>query len=138
MVYVGNYVRESLQAFRYKVTGYGLPVFKNFRLTVPVIISFTNPTSFNITADRVTIHFFIVNGSQVIPAGVVSQPVTIPAGSSKQTVNATVDIQNVYNYVADQWQNILGSKSIKLRTEVAITYKGIMMPTRTFEDVITV
>lgn len=138
LVWLGRYLYQSVQAFRYKVVGYGIPDFRSMKLTVPVIIEFINPTGLSISADSVIINFYLIQNGEAIHAGTVNQPVNIPAGTTKQTVNATADIGNVYSFIATQWQNILGNKSIRLRTDVNVVYHGIKLPKQSYENVITV
>jgi len=132
-----KYIRETLNKFRFKVSAYGVPSYENWLLRLPITLQFNNPTGITINTDQVLVDVYVrIATGEFIHVGRVLQPITIGPGQSYQTVVPVLNLQAVAGTLANSIKNILAAKSVTIRTDLTVTYKGIKLPTQEFIDTV--
>lgn len=126
----------ALANFDFKIVGYGKPTISNLRLTVPIVIKFTNPTPIPISLDQVLADIYINKNGQYVKAAQINQPINIPAGTTNQNIFPVIDLNSIFGgNVLDTINSIasvMKTKVVNVRTDVTTIFKGIALPRQTF------
>src|SRR6185503_1883614 len=133
----GKYIYSLLQEFQFKVVRYGLPDYKDWILKLPITIKFTNPLPVPVSADKITIDLYLVNQGEKTDVGTVNDQVTLPPGSTEETVVPELDLGSLISSVTDSWEHILSSRRVTILTEVRAVYKGFRLPTQRYEEIVS-
>lgn len=128
--------KKAAQGFTFQITGYGPPSLSNFILTVPLKVSFHNPTPIPLNINQFIADIFLLKNNAFVKGARIDQPLSIPGGDSVQTISAKVDIKSLFGgNVLDTLtavENILVSKVVSVKTDVTIRYGAATLPVQTF------
>jgi len=132
--------KSAISDFGFEIVAYGKPKFSGSFITVPLQIKVTNPTPLPISLDNVTANVFVNKNGKWVHGATASQALTIPSGESFQIISPSLNIGSIFG--GSIWEtlvsasNIFQAKSLDLSTDVAITYKGIVLPKKSFTNTI--
>jgi hypothetical protein len=121
---------KAAQNFNFEIAGYGTPRLSNWVLSLPIKIRFINPTNVSINADSVLVDIYLWKSNTFEFVGnVVKSPLVIAGGTSVIEIIPNIDLRKLFsgNILATA-QNILSSRTVKVRADVSVTYSGITIP----------
>lgn len=135
LIWAYRSAREAFADFAYKVVGYGIPsIDSNYRLTLPVKIRFTNPTPLTIQVDNVLIDVYLLKQAVFEHVGHISTPITLQPGATTKDLVPIINLQNVFGGLFQTVSSALKNKTLTLRTDVTVTYKGFTLPVQSSTD----
>ncbi len=134
-------IGNAAKNFAYKITGYGTPGLNTttWQLSLPIKVSYNNPTPVPINVDNLTTTILLFKGNAYEQVGSINQAVTIPPGSSTATIGVQIDLKKfITGNILATALNILQTRKVQLRTESRLQYGSIVVNTEPFEKVINV
>lgn len=135
VIWLANYARQAAAAFSYSIARYGSPSLNGSRLQVPITIKFNNSTPLPINVDNLHADIYLDKNGTWTKTGVIDQPLSVPPGTSEQTLITMVDTSQLVGSIASLISLVnsaLTSKSISLRTDLTVNYAGVSLPTQSF------
>lgn len=127
--------QNALADFAYKIVGYGVPKLdSSYRLTLPVNIRFNNPTPVSLAIDNVLIDVYLLKSGIFEHVGRVSQPITLEPGITIKEAIPEINLRSIFADIFQTVKNLLSTKTLTLRTDVTITYKGFTLPMQSSTD----
>jgi hypothetical protein len=130
--------KDFIDKFNFNFLGFGFPSTANDKILLPIKLLFTNDTSLTVDFESVSADVFMLKPTGYELIAQVSQPVTIPPGTSLQTVTPAIDAYNIFGDILSSAASIIGSGTISIRTDVRVWKFGIPFPKQSFTDQINV
>lgn len=128
--------KTAAQGFTFHITGYGPPSISNFILTIPLKVTFHNPTPIPVNVDQFIADIYVLKNNAFVKGARIDQPLNVPGGDSIQTIAAKVDIKSLFGGnlldTLTAVENILASKTVRVKTDVTIRYGAVTLPVQTF------
>lgn len=132
LVWGSKAAQTALSNFKFDVAGYGKPTFKGMVVTVPLQITFSNPTPVPIHIDRLIADVYIDKNGTWTLAAKVNEPVNIVPGNSSQWIFPSADLASIFGgsllNTLTTAQQIYTNKKMRIRSDVTLIVKGVALP----------
>ncbi len=140
-VWVWDLAKKAATQFSVRIVAYGTPAMSSWILTVPLVFEIRNPSPVSVNIDRAIADLYIMKGSQWVAAGHVDQPLRVPAGQSRQIVNAQANLIKIFGGNILSTLETFGAainNQLKIKVDVTPIYAGITLPTQSFTDTVSI
>lgn len=136
-------VKKAAESFGFQIVGYGTPQFNGLNdIDLPVVIRFNNPSPVAVQITNVSAQLYVNMGGTWQKTATVNQPLSVPAGTSDQKVNAKIDLSSFFKggllSLLTTANTVLATKSIPVRADVTVTVGNLQFPAQTFTQSIQV
>ena len=137
-----DYAKQAIAAFTFSIVSYGSPTFSNGFLQVPLTVQFNNASPVPINLDSLHADIFIQKYGQWVKAGQIDQPLSIPPGVTNQTLVPSINIASIISggitSLLTQAVTALQNQSVPVRTDITVSYAGVVLPTKSFTNKISI
>lgn len=137
--FVVDAAKKAAAQFSVRVVAFSTPSLSSGILTVPLVAEVHNPSTLAVNVDRVVADLYILKSNQWIAAGHVDQPISVPAGDSRQVVYAQANLKNIFGgnifFTAETIAATL-SNQLKIKVDVTGSYAGVPIPKQSFTDTV--
>lgn len=143
LLYLGaKAAKNAIANFSFNITGYRTPKLSGTKLTIPLEVTFTNPTPLPINIDKLVADIYMDKNGSWVKAAQIAQPVAIAPGTSMQVISPVVDLKSILsgNLIdnINALDTLVNTRKVKVRGDVTAVYQGVTLPSQSFTNEIEV
>ena len=130
-MYLADKFYLAKNTFSVKLKSFGLPQVTGAIVTLPLDLEFNNTTGLTISIPDFLADIYIKKSGQWIRAGVLAQPIQLPAGTSVQRITPSANLRTIFGgNVINTTSSILESlraRAIEIKVLATGTANGIVV-----------